>query len=73
MYPQKYTNYKVIYPNQQDRCLFAPFILGGIAGTALGYGIANNNQNNNQCYAIYSVPYYQYPYYYCPCYNKKYY
>lgn len=33
-------------PAEDDRFLFAPFILGGIAGTALGYGFANNNQNN---------------------------
>lgn len=48
-------------PND-DRFLFAPFILGGIAGTALGYGIANNNQNNY--YPVYpSYPVYQYPTY----------
>lgn len=38
------------YPND-DRFLFAPFlgpfVVGGLAGTALGYGIANNNQLNN--------------------------
>ena len=30
-----------------DRFFFAPFLVGGLAGTALGYGIANNNQLNN--------------------------
>lgn len=27
-----------------ERFFFAPFVLGGLAGTALGYGIANNNR-----------------------------
>lgn len=40
-----------IYPEAQDeRFFWAPFVVGGLAGTALGYGIANNNQingNNN--------------------------
>lgn len=33
--------------SQDDRFFFAPFLVGGLAGTALGYGIANNNQLNN--------------------------
>lgn len=35
---------------QDERFFFAPFLVGGLAGTALGYGIANNNQinHNNQ-------------------------
>lgn len=33
---------------QDDRFFLAPFVVGGLAGTALGYGIANNNQLNNQ-------------------------
>ncbi len=45
-----YKNYPNInnyrnYPyrnNNQDRFLLAPFLVGGLAGTALGYGIANN-------------------------------
>lgn len=37
-----------VYPEaQDDRFFFAPFLVGGLAGTALGYGIANNNQLNN--------------------------
>ena len=37
-----------IYPEAQDeRFFWAPFVVGGLAGTALGYGIANNNQLNN--------------------------
>ena len=34
------------YP-QDERFFWAPFVVGGLAGTALGYGIANNNQLNN--------------------------
>lgn len=35
---------------EDDRFFLAPFVVGGLAGTALGYGLANNNQinNNNQ-------------------------
>lgn len=29
---------------------FFPFVVGGLAGTALGYGIANNNQLNGRYY-----------------------
>lgn len=32
---------------QDERFFLAPFIVGGLAGTALGYGIANNNQINH--------------------------
>ncbi len=55
------------YPNntQNDRFL-APFLIGGIAGTALGYGISNNNYNRPPYY----VPYQ--PYQYVP-YNNNYY
>ena len=50
------------YYVDDDRFFLAPFLLGGVAGTALGYGIANNNQmNNNQgYYPVYPV----YPFYY---------
>ena len=42
--------------NEDDRFFFAPFLIGGLAGTALGYGIANNNQiNNNSYYQPYPV------------------
>lgn len=53
MYTREYvaTNYKPNrrYPmnNNGDRFIapfWAPFVVGGLAGTALGYGIANNNQ-----------------------------
>lgn len=33
-------------PNDGDRFLLTPFLFGGLAGTALGFGIANNNQIN---------------------------
>ncbi len=31
---------------EDDRFFLAPFVVGGLAGTALGFGIANNNQIN---------------------------
>lgn len=54
------------YPEAgDDRFLLAPLVVGGLAGTALGYGIANNNQINNQGMSccpqpMYFVPYPQY-------------
>ncbi len=50
---------------QDERFLFAPFLVGGLAGTALGYGLANNNNNNCCPRPIpypqpYPVPYYPY-------------
>lgn len=68
------------YPMNQnsgdERFFFAPFltpfVVGGLAGTALGYGIANNNQlNNNQGY-YYPAPYYPYPTYIYPSQNTYY-
>lgn len=45
-----YENGQNMYPTTQDERFFgpffAPFIVGGLAGTPLGYGIANNNQIN---------------------------
>lgn len=59
---------------EDDRFFFAPFFIGGLAGTALGYGIANNNQINNngyyQPYPVYPV-YPLYPNY--PIENNYYY
>jgi len=68
MYNQYPTNY---YGNQdEDRFLLAPFLLGGVAGTALGYGIANNNQPQYYPMPMYPV----YPYPQCPnCNNNNYY
>lgn len=65
-----YENGQSIYPiTQDDRFFgpfFAPFIVGGLAGTALGYGIANNNQiNRPQCCPGPMM----YPY---PMYNQQY-
>lgn len=49
--------------NQNDeRFFFAPFLVGGLAGTALGYGLANNNQLNSGGY--YPMYYQPYPVYY---------
>lgn len=49
-------------PNSDDRFLLTPFLAGGLAGTALGFGIANNNQiNRPQCCGIPPVIY-PYPY-----------
>jgi len=60
-----YTNYPMNYNPDDERFLLAPFILGGLAGTALGYGISNNNQNNNY-YPVYPYPMYQPVYPTCP-------
>lgn len=51
MYNNSIPNNQVIYSNYRDngnRGPFLPFIVGGVAGTALGYGIANNNFLANQ-------------------------
>lgn len=52
-YPASYSSsYSSSYPyaaysdGSDDRFFLAPFLVGGLAGTALGYGIANNNQIN---------------------------
>jgi hypothetical protein len=64
-----YNNYpnNNIYYNEDDRFLLAPFLLGGLAGGALGYGISNSNKQQ----------YYPYPVYYYPTYpmysNSNYY
>lgn len=43
-------SYDVYQDGSDDRFLLAPFVFGGLAGTALGFGIANNNQlNRPQC------------------------
>ena len=67
-------NYQSMYRNNNnpviykdgERFFLAPFLVGGLAGTALGYGIANNNQLNNHGgyypQPIYPVPMpYNYP------------
>ena len=69
MYPHKYiipNNTNTMYRNSQtypqdERFFLTPFLLGGLAGGALGYGIANNNQNNQCCGGNYPIPIYPYP------------
>lgn len=46
---------------EDERFFFAPFLVGGLAGTALGYGIANNNQIKNGGYYMPPPPIYYYP------------
>lgn len=54
------TNQEFYPTSQDDRFFFAPFIVGGLAGTALGYGIANNNQIKGGYYMP-PPPIYYYP------------
>ncbi len=53
----------------EERFFLAPFLVGGLAGTALGYGIANNNQINRPPYPVMPPVYYP-PY---PIYTTNYY
>lgn len=70
MYSNDYYNYygnfnnqsmnQYIYSEDEERFFLTPFLVGGLAGTALGLGVANNNQlnsNNNAptYYPIYPV------------------
>ena len=57
-----YRNYPVQYTNNNDDRFLFPFLVGGVAGTALGYGIANNNYNSNNRPPVYYYPYYYQPY-----------
>ena len=50
-----------------ERFFLAPFLVGGLAGTALGYGIANNNRPP---YPMYPPMFYPTPY---PVYTTNYY
>ena len=77
MYPYNdIRNNNMMIRNQgigDERFFWAPFVVGGLAGTALGYGIANNNQINNQGYYYYPQPmYYPYPTYVYPSQNTYY-
>lgn len=55
------------YYGEDDRFILAPFLLGGLAGGVLGYGIASNNKQQ-----YYPMPMYSYPIY--PMYsNSNYY
>ncbi len=53
--------YNPSYAGEDDRFFLAPFLIGGLAGTALGYGIANNNQMNHSSYYPTVPMYYSYP------------
>lgn len=46
-YQSMYRNNNQVVYKDGDRFFLAPFLVGGLAGTALGYGLANNNQQNN--------------------------
>ncbi len=56
-----------------ERGFWIPFVVGGLAGGALGYGVANNNFLSNGSYPprpccgpipmYYPMPYGPYPYY----------
>lgn len=50
-----------------ERFFLAPFLVGGLAGTALGYGIASNNRPP---YPMYPPMFYPTPY---PMYTTNYY
>lgn len=74
-YPNMVRNYNTpntsTYYSDDDRFFLAPFLVGGLAGTALGYGIANNNSNQGY-YPVYPMyPVYQsYPVF--PAYSNSY-
>lgn len=67
-YDNYYDNYNY---SDDERFFWAPFVVGGLAGTALGFGIANNNQINHQTYYPYPPmgPVYSYPVY--PTYSSN--
>lgn len=45
--------------SENERFFLAPLVVGGLAGTALGFGIANNNQlNRPPCCGFQPMPYY---------------
>lgn len=67
-----YSSY-INYSNEGDRFLLTPLVVGGLAGTALGFGIANNNQINRVpcCGGMPPVVVQPYPYPY-PVYQQPY-
>ena len=65
-----YPSYEIQNPGD-DRFFLAPFLVGGLAGTALGYGLANNNQLNHQG-GYYPQPIYPIPMPYYPCCGNNY-
>ena len=68
--PTNSYNYPINYGKDDDRFFLAPFVVGGLAGTALGYGIANNNQIKG---GYYMPPVYYYPSQVPYTYNNYYY
>lgn len=60
-------NFSTTIPTDGERFFLAPFLVGGLAGTALGYGIANNNRPP---YPMYPPIMYPTPY---PVYTTNYY
>jgi hypothetical protein len=67
----KIYSYDMYHDTNDDRFLLAPLVVGGLAGTALGFGIANNNQLNNKvpCCGWQMMPmYYSQPY---PIFNNS--
>ena len=66
-------NYPTTYYSDDERFFLAPFLIGGLAGTALGYGIANNNQINHSYYPPYPMMPVYYPYPTVPIYSNNYY
>lgn len=72
--PTTYYPVNEMFNPTDNRFFFAPFLVGGLAGTALGYGIANNNQLNNGKGPIYGPLYPIYPPYPTfPTYSNNYY
>lgn len=74
-YQDPYMNPNMMIGGNDDRFFIAPFLLGGLAGGALGYGIASNNnqQNYYQPYPVPVQPVYPYPCPNCPTNNYYYY
>ena len=70
-YQSMYKNNPQTLYNNDDRFFLTPFVVGGLAGTALGYGIANNNQLNNKN-NYYLQPFYPMPIPYYPCCGNNY-
>ena len=70
-YQSMYRNNNQVVYKDGDRFFLAPFVVGGLEGTALGYGLANNNQLNNYHGGYYPQPIYPMPYNY-PCCGNNY-
>ena len=70
-YQSMYKNNNQVLYSDGDRFFLAPFVVGGLAGTALGYGLANNNQLNNYHGGYYPQPIYPMSYNY-PCCGNNY-